>query len=127
MMRANPFTRIDGSGLRNNPFANEHLSNTEYRKAFLKALFCDVPVDGFMDREKRADAEMAASLLDFADEREAAGRPVDSVWTVAAFHPRPGLVARLIGRLEHPMASMRKTAAIALKNARDPSRALVSQ
>ena len=81
-------------------------------------------MDGFLDLEKRADAEMAASLLDFADEREAAGRPVpDSVWTVAAFHPRPGLVARLIGRLEHPMASMRKTAAVALKNARD-SRAL---
>jgi len=105
----------------NNPFSNQNLSNTEYRKAFLKALFCDVPVDGFMDLEKRADSEMAASLHDFADEREAAGRSVpDAVWVVAALHPQPGLIARLIGRLEHPMPAMRRTAVQALRNAQDP-------
>lgn len=104
-----------------NPFSAKHMSDEAYRAAVLKALFCNVPVDGFLDLEQRADPELASSLYDYADEREAAGRAVPAaVWTVAALHPRPGLVARLIGRLEHPLPDERRTAARALANARDP-------
>jgi hypothetical protein len=103
-----------------NPFATAHLNDTEYRKAVLKALFCDVPVDGFIGLEERADAELAKSLCEYADERVAAGRPVPhAVWIVAARHPRPGLVARLVGALEHPLPVERRVAATALANARD--------
>lgn len=103
-----------------NPFSARHLSEQEYRKAVLKALFSGVPVDGFIGLEERADEELAKSLCEFADEREAAGRPVPHpVWTVAARHPRPGLVARLVGKIEHPLPDERLVAAKALANARD--------
>lgn len=103
-----------------NPFSAKYMSDEAYRSAVLKALFCNVPVDGFLDLEERADPALASSLYDYADEREAAGRAVPAaVWTVAALHPRPGLVARLIGRLEHPLPDERRTAARALANARD--------
>lgn len=103
------------------PFSAEHLTQHDYRKAVLKAFFCDVPVEGFLRLEERADADLAASLCEYIDERLAAGRPVPrSIWAVAARHPRPGLVARLIGNLEHPDRDERLAAARALGNARDP-------
>ena len=87
----------------------------------LKALFCDVDVSRFLRLEERADADLAASLCEFADEREAAGRPVpDTVWIIAARHHRPGLIARLLGRIEHPLPAVRKVAAQALVSAADP-------
>jgi len=104
----------------NNPFTAQHMTNLEYRKAVLKSLFCEIPIDGFLGLADRADPEMAESLQDFADERAAAGRVIPSaVWIVAAVHPRQGLVARLIGLLEHPAEEERLTAARALANARD--------
>lgn len=104
----------------NHPFSAHHMSDTEYRKAVLKALFCDVSIDGFLRLSERADAELAKSLRDFADEREAANRPVpDVLWPVLAMHPQPGLVARLVGRLEHPLSAQRLVAATSLRNAKD--------
>lgn len=104
----------------NNPFSARHMTDEAYRNAVLKALFCNVPVDGFLGLEDRADETLSRSLYEFADEREAAGRSVPAaVWTVAALHPRPGLVARLIGRIEHPLPVERLVAAKALANARD--------
>ncbi len=103
-----------------NPFSAKYMSDEAYRSAVLKALFCNVSVDGFLGLEERADPELAKSLYDYADEREAAGRHVPAaVWIVAALHPRPGLVARLVGRLEHPLPGERIVAARALANARD--------
>ncbi|MCA9545781.1 MAG: EboA domain-containing protein, partial [Myxococcales bacterium] len=91
-----------------NPFTAAHLDDQQYRKAVLKALFCGLDVSRFIGLEDRADAELAKSLCEFADEREAAGRPVPpAVWVVSALHPRPGLVARLIGRMEHPLPDER--------------------
>lgn len=108
------------AGWRDNPFAAQHLSAEAYRKAVLKALFCQVDIGGFIGLEQRADEELARSLCAYANEREAAGREVPSaLWPVAARFPSPGLVARLIGRLEHPSASEREIAARALGAARD--------
>lgn len=102
------------------PFAARHLTEQEYRKAVLKGFFCGLPVERFEGLETRADAELSDSLCQYADEREAAGRPVPvAVWPIAALHPRPGLVARLVGRLEHPLPDERAAAARALGNARD--------
>lgn len=104
-----------------NPFSALHLSDHDYRKAVLKAFFCDVSVEGFVGLEQRADPELARSLCEYVDERLAAGRSVPrAIWPLAALHPRPGLVARLIGMLEHPDSEQRLSAARALTNARDP-------
>ncbi len=103
-----------------NPWSTAHMDDAQFRKAVLKALFCEVAVEGFIGLESRADAELATSLCEYADEREAAGRAVpDAVWIVSAIHPRPGLVARLIGRLEHPLPEARLVAIKALGNAAD--------
>jgi len=108
------------AGWRDSPFSARHLSAEEYRKAVLKALFCQVDIEGFIGLEERADEELARSLCAYANEREAAGREVPSaLWPVAARFPSPGLVARLIGRLEHPSAVERGIAARALLAARD--------
>ena len=104
-----------------NPYSALHLSDDAYRKAVMKALFCEVPVERFLRLEERADAELAERLWEYADEREAAGRPVpDMVWVIAARHPRPGLVGRLLGRLEHPDRGQRQVAVRALQSALDP-------
>lgn len=103
-----------------NPFSSAHLSDVDFRKAVLKAFFVGAPVDRFLGLEQRADAELAQSLSDYIDERLAAGRPVPPLlWSVAAMHPRPGLVARLVGNLEHPKSEERLAAARALAHARD--------
>lgn len=104
-----------------NPFTAAHLTDVQFRKGVLKALFCGLDVSRFIGLEARADAELSKSLCQFADEREAAGRPVPpAVWVVAARHPQPGLVARLLGRMEHPLPDERLVAARALVSARDP-------
>lgn len=109
-----------GGAWSGNPFSARHLSDHDYRKAVLKAFFCDVPVEGFLRLEERADAELAKSLCEYVDERLAAGRTVPrAIWPLAALHPRPGLVARLIGMLEHPDREERLVAAKALSKARD--------
>jgi HEAT repeat protein len=110
-----------GGAWSGNPFSARFLSAHDYRKAVLKAFFSEVPVEGFLRLEERADAELAASLCDYIDERLAAGRSVPrAIWPLAALHPRPGLVGRLIGMLEHPDPQERETAARALAKAGDP-------
>lgn len=103
----------DGYGAR-------HLPPHEFRKAVLKAVFLGLPLARIAGLAARADAELSASLLDYVHEREAAGRsvPVD-LWAVAALHPPPGLVAKLVGLLEHPDSRHRAAAAHALRLAGD--------
>jgi hypothetical protein len=113
-------TELMGAAWCHNPFSSTHLTDEEYRKAVLKSLFCDLPVDGFLGLEERADSELARSLCEYANEREAAGRPVPyAVWAISARFPQPGLVARFIGKLEHPLEEERAVAARALGEARD--------
>ena len=81
----------------------------------MKALFCDVPIEHFYQLEDRVDETLARRLNEFADEREAAGRDVPTIlWRLSAKSPQPGLVARMIGRLEHPLESERLSAAVSL-------------
>ena len=86
----------------------------------MKALFCDVSIEGFLNIEHAADQELSRRLCEFANEREAAERTVpQAVWRVASYHPIPGLVARLIGHLEHPKRQERLTAVICLGRAQN--------
>ncbi|MFG3496863.1 EboA domain-containing protein [Streptomyces sp. NPDC047928] len=60
------------------PYAATHLPPHAWRHAVLKCLFTGVPLDAVAElpRRARADAELARMLVDHADERAAAGRPV---------------------------------------------------
>ena len=103
------------------PYASRHLPQHEWRKAVLKALFVGHSIRRIARLEARADAELAASLLDLATEREAATRAVPAeIWPVAALHPPPGLAAKLLGYLEHPAEEHRAAAARGLGRLGDP-------
>ncbi len=52
------------------------LSPHDWRHGVLKCLFVGVPLLGVTDLAVRADAELAAMVRRYIDEREAAGRPV---------------------------------------------------
>ena len=109
------------AGWCHHPFSSQQLTTEEFRKAVMKALFCNVSIEGFMGIDRIADQELSRRLSEFANEREAADRTVPAaVWRVASYFPVPGLVARLIGRLEHPSAEERETAVISLGRTRDP-------
>lgn len=98
-----------------NPYAARHLPQHEWRKAVLKAIFNGHSILRIARLDERADAELAASLVDFAMEREAASRSVPpELWPVAALFPPPGLAAKLLGYLEHPNPDHRAAAAAGL-------------
>lgn len=98
-----------------NPYASHHLSQHDWRKAVLKAVFGGYALSRIADLPRRLDAELARSLVAFASEREAASRVVPAdLWPVAATFPPPGLAAKLIGYLEHPNVDQRRAAAQAL-------------
>ncbi|MFB4263448.1 EboA domain-containing protein [Nonomuraea sp. GTA35] len=68
------------------PYA-AHLDQATWRQAVLKCVFMGVPLAEVDRLDERADAELAAMLAAFAEEREAAGRPM------------PGDAAALLSRL----------------------------
>ena len=104
----------------NNLFSSEQMNTEEFRKAIMKALFCNVSIEGFLGIDRAADQELSRRLCEYANEREAAERTVPhSVWRIASYHPISGMVARLIGHLEHPIREERLTAAISLGRAKD--------
>ncbi|MFI6628952.1 EboA domain-containing protein [Nonomuraea fuscirosea] len=57
------------------PYAR-HLDQAAWRQAVLKCVFTGVPLNAVDRLDERADAELAAMLAAFAEEREAAGRPM---------------------------------------------------
>lgn len=104
-----------------NPYAGRHLSDADYRQLFLQAFSAGVDTGNFPRLGERADAELTRRLLDRIDELQAAGERVPTAaWPIAALHPPPGLVERLVNHLEHPDPAERRAAAWGLLNARDP-------
>jgi hypothetical protein len=70
------------------PYAARHLTDSAYRHAILKSVFCGVPLSAVSGLPDRADAELARMLADFARERVAAGRAVpDDVWPILVRFP----------------------------------------
>jgi hypothetical protein len=57
------------------PYA-EHLDASAWRQAVLKCVFTGVPLDTVDRLDERADAELAAMLAGYVEERRAAGRDV---------------------------------------------------
>lgn len=103
------------AALCDNPYASRHLPQPEWRKAALKVVFVGMSLGRVTHVVERADAELAQSLLDLAEEREAATRAVPpEIWAVAARFPPPGLAAKLLGYLEHPAVAHRAEAATGL-------------
>lgn len=58
----------------NNPYPSEQLTEKAWNQLVLKAFFTEKRVDEIVDLDKRANEDLAATLLHFAHERWAAGR-----------------------------------------------------
>ncbi|MER7012765.1 EboA domain-containing protein [Saccharopolyspora sp. NPDC000359] len=58
------------------PFAAAHLDPRSWRHGVLKCLFTGVPVAAVTGLADRVDGELIRMVIDYADERRAAGRPV---------------------------------------------------
>jgi len=94
------------------PYASTRLTDDEFRQVALKAIFLGVSLECIALIHERADAELTGSLIAYVTEREMAVRSVPpDIWPVAGSAPVPGVVARLVGYLEHPMPAHRAGAA----------------
>jgi hypothetical protein len=58
------------------PYGADHLDDDSWRQGVLKCLFVGVPLAAVADLDRRADAELARMVADYARERTAAGRAV---------------------------------------------------
>lgn len=59
-----------------NPFARDHFDQHRWNHMILKALFVDSDLGPITGLDERANPELARILVDYANERWAAGRPV---------------------------------------------------
>lgn len=59
-----------------NPFPAENLCNNSWNQLVLKTLFNDISLSGIWAVDQRNNPELVDMLLDFAEERQAAGRQV---------------------------------------------------
>lgn len=89
-------TRLVAAAL--GPYGAERLDAAAYRQGVLKCVFVGVPLAQIDGLDRRADAELARMLADFAAERLAAGRDV------------PGDVWLVLDRFPDAAAGLRKTA-----------------
>lgn len=64
-----------------NPFPRDHMDEHRWNHMILKALFVDSQLSPIVGLRDRANPELARILIDYANERWAAGRPVtDELW-----------------------------------------------
>ena len=95
----------------NNPFPRDHFDDHRFNHMVLKALFVDSTLAPITGLDDRANPELARILIDYANERWAAGRPVtEELWRpVKPFQDDPAIAqmlekARAEGRLEGELA-----------------------
>lgn len=78
-----------------NPFPAEQLNEDQWNQLVLKSVFIDVLLDSIVGLDRRANAKLAKILVEFAQERWAAKRPVSpELWRcVGPFADDAGLAA----------------------------------
>lgn len=59
-----------------NPFPSEQLNEDQWNQLILKSLFIGIPLDPIIGLDRRVNAKLASILVEFAQERWAAKRPV---------------------------------------------------
>jgi hypothetical protein len=68
-----------------NPYPSEQLNEQAWNQLVLKAFFTEKPINQIIGLDERANRQLANTLADYADERFAAGRPVNPLlWRCVA-------------------------------------------
>ena len=104
-----------------NPYPAEQLNDEQWNQLVLKCLFIDVPLDPLIGLDRRANAKLMTTLIDFAHERRAAHRPIPpDLWRcVGPFADERALDdLRLVLTTGSPVE--RQAAADALRRCPDP-------
>lgn len=101
--------------------AARRLDEAGFNRMVLKLAFADIPLQRVPGALSRANPELSRMLCEFAQEREAAGRPVwPSTMPLLGAAPCPGAHARLLGGLEHGHDPLRLAAVQGLGRLREP-------
>jgi hypothetical protein len=109
-----------------NPYPAEQLSDEQWNQLVLKCLFIEVPLDDVTGVDRRANAKLMTTLIDFAHERRAAHRPIPiDLWRcVGPFADQRALDdLQLILTTGEP--AERQTAVAALRRCPDPRAAAI--
>lgn len=98
-----------------NPYPAKWLDEAAWNQLVLKALFVDLALDPIQGLDDRRNATLTEILLDYAEERTAAGRTISpELWRVAAPHIGPRGLKHLERILQSPVERDQQAAALAL-------------
>lgn len=112
-----------------NPYPSRQLGEPAWNQLVLKAFFTEKPVHRIIGLDERANARLAAILVDYAHERWAAGRPVNPMlWRLVAGFIDEAIMVD-IQRVWHSAENIEKEAAALACHYSPyaPAKALLSQ
>lgn len=98
-IRSNIGTVLEAIMIRN-PYPSEYLEQPAWNQLVMKAFFTDKPINDIIGLDERRNPELANMLLDFAEERKAAGRSVNPLlWRCIA----PFIDEKIFQRMQNIM------------------------
>lgn len=119
-LRTNIKSAFEAIALRN-PYPSEQFPEPAWNQMVLKALFVGSALWPIVGLDRRANAELARMLRDYAHERWAAGRPVSpELWRCVGPHATGSALKDLERVLKEGTEPERRAAALALRASPDP-------
>jgi hypothetical protein len=119
-LRTNIKAAFEAIALRN-PYPSEQFAEAAWNQMVLKALFVGSALWPIVGLDRRANAELARMLRDYAHERWAAGRPVSpELWRCVGPHATGAALNDLERVLKEGTEPERRAAALALRASPDP-------
>jgi hypothetical protein len=105
-----------------NPYPSEQLAEPAWNQMVLKTLFIGSTLHPIVGLDRRANAELARMLCDYAHERWSAGRPISpELWRCVGPYARGDMLHDLGRVLEKGTDPERTAAALALASSPDPA------